>query len=88
MEVFKMSVNLSEDRTLTLDLPQNIPLGRAEMMVIVQPLADGRNRHGSIDLAARGITPEQADEMRNRIMSFVEDWEAPGMEVYDELQTR
>ena len=43
MEAFKISVDISEERTLTLALPQNIPLGKAEMMVIVQPLADEQN---------------------------------------------
>jgi hypothetical protein len=54
-------------------------------MLIIQPMTNGRERRGEIDLAARGITPEQAAEMRNRVISFEEDWNAPGMEVYDEL---
>jgi len=38
-----------------------------------------------IDLSVRGITLEQTADMRNRVLSFEEDWNAPGMEVYDEL---
>jgi hypothetical protein len=85
MEAFKLSVDVTEKRKMILDLPQSIPLGKAEVMVIIQPLTNGRERRGEIDLASRGITPEQAAEMRNRVISFEEDWNAPGMEVYDEL---
>ena len=85
MEAFKLSVDIGDERKITVDLPQNIPLGKAEMMIIVQPLTNGRERRGEINLAARGITSQQAAEMRNRVISFEEDWNAPGMEVYDEL---
>jgi hypothetical protein len=67
-------------------LPKHIPLGEAEIMIIVQPSPNGKERRkGEIDLAARGITREQAAEMRHRVISFEEDWNAPGIEVYDEL---
>jgi len=85
MEAFKLSVDIDAERKITVDLPQNIPLGKAEMMIIVQPLTNGKERRGEINLAARGITAQQAAEMRNRVISFEEDWNAPGMEVYDEL---
>jgi len=85
MEAFKLSVDIDDERKITVDLPQNIPLGKAEMMIIVQPLTNGKERRGEINLAARGITPQQAAEMRHRVISFEEDWNAPGMEVYDEL---
>lgn len=32
-----------------------------------------------------GWTREQAAEIRYRLASFSEDWEAPGMEVYDDI---
>jgi len=54
-------------------------------MIIIQPLKSKRESRGEIDLAARGITLEQAADMRNHVLSFEEDWNAPGMEVYDEL---
>jgi hypothetical protein len=85
MEAIKLSANIDERRKVIVDLPPNIPLGKAEIMLIIQPMTNGRERRGEIDLAARGITPEQAAEMRNRVISFEEDWNAPGMEVYDEL---
>jgi len=85
MEAFKLSANIDAGRKIMVDLPPSIPLGQVEMMIIVQPLTNGKERRGEINLAARGITPQQAAEMRNRVMSFEEDWNAPGMEVYDDL---
>jgi hypothetical protein len=32
-----------------------------------------------------GWTEEEAAEIRNRLAAFEEDWDAPGMEIYDEL---
>jgi hypothetical protein len=32
-----------------------------------------------------GWTPEQVMEARSHLLSFEEDWKAPGMEIYDEL---
>lgn len=32
-----------------------------------------------------GWTPEQVIEARSRLLSFEEDWNAPGMELYDDL---
>jgi len=40
---------------------------------------------GRVDLSARGITPELAAELRQRLLTFEEDWNAPGMEAYDKL---
>jgi hypothetical protein len=37
-----------------------------------------------VDLAERGITPEQAADMRARIGAMAEDWDDPAMDVYDE----
>jgi hypothetical protein len=38
-----------------------------------------------VDLEARGFTTELAFELRQRLLTFEEDWNAPGMEAYDEL---
>lgn len=85
MEAFKYAIDINEKRNIIVNLPTTIPIGKAEIVIIIQPLNDGQKRKGEIDLAARGITPEQAANMRNRVISFEEDWNAPGMEVYDEL---
>jgi hypothetical protein len=39
----------------------------------------------SVDLAARGITPEQAADLRRRLGAFAEDWDRGDMDVYDAL---
>jgi len=41
-----------------------------------------------VDLRARGITTELAAELRERLLTFEEDWNMPGMEVYDQLDRR
>ena len=40
---------------------------------------------GSIDLAARGITPAQAADLRVRLGAIIEDWDRPEMDIYDEI---
>jgi hypothetical protein len=39
----------------------------------------------NIDLQARGITQEEARNLRNRLLTFEDDWNAEGMELYDKL---
>ena len=39
---------------------------------------------GEIDLAAQGISTEQAAELRARLQSFAEDWDSPEMSIYDD----
>lgn len=85
MEAIKLAVDINRSRRVVVDLPADIPLGKAEIMIIIQPLKRKRESRGEIDLTARGISLEEAAEMRNRVLSFEEDWNAPGMEVYDEL---
>jgi len=85
MEALKLSIDVDEKRQVVVNLPQSIPVGKAEIMIIIQPVTNGRERRGEIDLASRGITTAMAAEMRNRVISFEEDWSAPGMEVYDQL---
>ena len=38
-----------------------------------------------VDLRARGFGAELAAELRQRLLTFEEDWNALGMEAYDEL---
>ena len=39
----------------------------------------------TVDLAARGVTPEQAADLRQRLATFAEDWQRPEMDAYDAL---
>ena len=49
--------------------------------VIVTFIGDGQG----VDLRERGFTPQEIIELRERLSSFADDWNAPGMEVYDQL---
>lgn len=40
---------------------------------------------GEIDLQARGITKEMALDLKNRLRSFEDDWNAEGLEIYDRI---
>ena len=39
---------------------------------------------GEIDLAAHGISTEQAAELRAHLQTFAEDWDSPEMSIYDD----
>ncbi len=38
---------------------------------------------GPIDLAALGIDQEQAADLRHRLSTFIDDWDRPDMDIYD-----
>jgi hypothetical protein len=60
-----------------LEVPDD--LDEAQVIVTFLP------RSGVVDLAERGITPEEAADLRDQLQSFSEDWNYPGMEAYDAL---
>ena len=37
-----------------------------------------------VDMQTRGIGPEQAGELRDRLKVFTEDWDSPEMDIYDD----
>ena len=41
--------------------------------------------HRTIDLRSRGISKEQASDLRARLKTFAEDWEHPEAAIYDQL---
>ena len=41
-----------------------------------------------VDLRARGFTEELAAELRQRLLTFEEDWNELGMEAYDEFEAQ
>jgi hypothetical protein len=55
--------------------PQNVA-GEARVLVtFLEP--------GQIELAARGIGPAEADELRARLGTFPDEWDSPEMSAYD-----
>jgi hypothetical protein len=64
--------------------------GKIELSIPVPPSFEGKVivtflQSGGIDLAELGISEAEAAEIRGRMSSFIEDWERPEMDVYDEL---
>ena len=41
---------------------------------------------GSVDLRIRGIDEELASEIRSRFATFIDDWDAPEMDIYDNYE--
>ncbi len=39
----------------------------------------------AVELAERGVNPEQAADLRRRLTTFAEDWQRPEMDAYDAL---
>ena len=39
----------------------------------------------AVDLRSRGISEQQARDLRSRLKTFAEDWERPEAAIYDEL---
>ena len=52
--------------------------GRVIVTFVSSPVA-------TVDLAERGVTPEQAADLRHRLTTFAEDWQRPEMDAYDAL---
>jgi hypothetical protein len=63
-----------------IELTEPAPAG-ASGPVIVTFLALA----GPVDLPARGVSEEQARDLRRRLAPFAEDWNRPEMDVYDAL---
>lgn len=60
-----------------LETPPN--LREARVIVTFLP------KNGPIELKERGISKEEAADLRWRLQAFAEDWDSPEMDVYDDL---
>jgi hypothetical protein len=63
-------------------LPENTLEDAAKLLVALQQPATAKP---PLQVADLGWTPQQAAETRARLASFEEDWDAPGMDGYDDL---
>lgn len=79
MKTLTVRTTIGADRQLTISLPEDVALGPAEVVVVVNPVGP------AVDLAGRGWTQAEAADARARLKSFEADWEAPGMDAYDAL---
>ena len=63
---------------------QQLPADIRQARVIVTFLP----AEGSIDLGARGISEEEAAELRWRFGAGAADWDDPAMDIYDDYPAR
>jgi len=83
MQAITFRVHIPNTRTLSFDLPTTIPPGPAEVLLVVQPesnLAVG----SSLTIDDLGWTEAKAAEVRTHLASFVEDWDDPRMDIYND----
>lgn len=80
MKSWVIKTVVGADHRVEVTVPDDVPTGSVEMVIVVQPLTAAATTVGGL-----GWTREQADETRARLKSFEEDWNAPGMEAYDAL---
>ena len=64
-----------------LTLPEN---RLAEVVDLVHFLVERVQRPGT-PLRDAGLTREEVADLRRRLSTFEDDWNAPGMEAYDDL---
>jgi len=79
MKTWTIKTVVGPDHQVEFRVPDEIPTGPVEMVVVVQPESEGTS------LKDRGWTEAGAAETRARLKSFDTDWNASGMEVYDAL---
>ena len=65
-----------------IDLIETPPDVLDETLVVVTFLGPT-----SVDLPTRGIDEAQAADLRGRLASFIEEWESPDMDLYDDYDS-
>ena len=65
-----------------VEFPADTSLSHQDCPVLVTFLEPGE-----VDLLSRGITPEEAAAFRSKLSTFIEDWESPEMDIYDDYDT-
>jgi hypothetical protein len=64
-----------------VELLESVPEGTTGRVIVTFVTSPGT----TVDLAARGIDPERAADLRGRLAAFAEDWQRPEMDAYDAL---
>jgi hypothetical protein len=66
--------------------------GKVELAELPPPGITGRvivtfvsSPASAVNLAERGVSSEQAADLRHRLTTFAEDWQQPEMDAYDVL---
>ena len=84
MQAITFRVDSPKTRTLSFDLPATIPFGPAEVLLVVQPESN-LPTSSSLTIDDLGWTEAKAAEVRTHLASFVEDWDDPRMDIYNDL---
>lgn len=63
-----------------IETPQGVPDGARVLVTFIAPPT-------GVELQARGVSVEQAAQLRDRFATFAEDWESPEMNAYDNYDT-
>ncbi len=74
---------MTEALRRAIELAQQQPEDEQNVIaqLILQQIKDSKERR----IEALGWSQEEAGIVRERLLSFEEDWNAPGMDAYDEL---
>jgi len=64
-----------------IELIEPVPEGISSRVIVTFVLPPDT----AIDLAARGVNPEQAADLRSRLSAFAEDCQRPEMDAYDAI---
>ena len=67
------------------ELPRLTP---ADRRAVQQRLEEIASQETPVALHDRGISEDQAAELRARLKTFAEDWERPEASIYDEIPAR
>lgn len=62
MKTLQLEVNISEDRRLTIELPENFEAGRYQIVLVINPTETQPQR----------LTPGQVNALAGRVNSFAE----------------
>lgn len=91
MQAITFRVQIPSTRSLTFDLPATIPPGPAEVLLVVQPESSegssgaSPSPSSSLTIDDLGWTEAKAAEVRTHLASFVEDWDDPRMDIYNDF---
>jgi|YNPBryBLVA2012_1023415.scaffolds.fasta_scaffold54204_1 hypothetical protein len=84
MQAITYKIAIPEERRISLDLPEEIVPGPAEILVIIQPQPKAPLA-SKLTISDLGWTQERAAAIRSQLASFTQDWDDPRMDVYNEL---
>ncbi len=84
MQTITFYIQIPSTRTIHLDLPASIPPGPAKLLLVVQP-ESGLAEQKALTIEDLGWTEAKAAEVRGQLASFIEDWDDPRMDIYNDL---